>query len=271
MKKRILSFGLALLLINGLTLPVYADSFQGGSGWQVKFTDENKMESNFKTSDMDDSVSVLQPGDSVVFTINLKNENSTATDWWMTNEVLKSLEDGSPNGASGGAYEYVLTYKDKTGEEVTLFDSDRVGGEDGYSGLEGLHAATIALDEYFYLDTLDFGQSGIVTLQVSLDGETQGNTYQDTLANLQMNFAVELNPDENTSTGWRLVNGEDESGSASDSASNSESIQLRNAVRTDDQTNLTPYFIAMAVSGTFILILAIYSMKRSRQDKKEAE
>ena len=31
----------------------------------------------------------------------------------------------------------------------------------------------------------------MVTLKVVLDGETQGNTYQNTLASLQMNFAVE--------------------------------------------------------------------------------
>ena len=36
---------------------------------------------------------------------------------------------------------------------------------------------------------------GIITLEVALDGETQGNSYQDTLADLQMNFAVELRDD----------------------------------------------------------------------------
>ena len=30
---------------------------------------------------------------------------------------------------------------------------------------------------------------------MALDGETQGNSYQDTLADLQMNFAVELRDD----------------------------------------------------------------------------
>ena len=48
-----------------------------------------------------------------------------------------------------------------------------------------------SLEEFFYLDRLVPGGDGIVTLKVELDGETQGNTYQNTLASLQMNFAVE--------------------------------------------------------------------------------
>ena len=42
------------------------------------------------------------------------------------------------------------------------------------------------------LDTLAKGDKGRITLEVELDGETQGNDYQNTLADLQMNFAVEL-------------------------------------------------------------------------------
>lgn len=276
MKKRILGLSLTLLLIGGMTLPVRAESFTGGSDWQVVFTNDKKMESNFKTSDMDESISDLEPGDDVVFTVKLQNDNDVTTDWWMTNEVLKSLEDDSANSATGGgAYGYVLLYTDKTGQVVTLYNSDTIGGdEESLVGVDpGLHAATDALEEYFYLDTLATGESGIVTLTVSLDGETQGNDYQDTLANLQMNFAVELNPEESRSrsltgtdsdiVGRRLVNGDD--------GSDSTSVRLRDVVRTEDRTNMTPYFIAMAVSGGFILILAIFSLRKNKSDKKEAK
>ena len=46
-------------------------------------------------------------------------------------------------------------------------------------------------EDYFFLERLDKGEKGTVSLFVKLDGETQGNDYQDTLARLQMNFAVE--------------------------------------------------------------------------------
>ena len=71
-----------------------------------------------------------------------------------------------------------------------LYSSETVGGEDTAGG-EGLHQATGALEDYFYLGRLESGEEGRVLLTVELEGETQGNDYQDTLARLQMNFAVE--------------------------------------------------------------------------------
>lgn len=74
-----------------------------------------------------------------------------------------------------------------------FFDSDAVGGE-GITGTgEGLHQIPDALNDYFYVGKLSPNQSGTITLGVRLDGETQGNAYQDTLAKLQMQFAVEEN------------------------------------------------------------------------------
>ncbi len=84
-----------------------------------------------------------------------------------------------------------MTYYDPSGAEVVLYDSETVGGEGtSYVG-KGLEQATDSLDDFFYLDRLDAGKAGSVHLKVILDGETQGNGYQDTLARLQMNFAVE--------------------------------------------------------------------------------
>ena len=191
----------------------------------------------------------------------------------MTNEVLHSLEDSSANSNThGGAYTYILTYTDKEGADVTLFSSEMLGGDIISGAGEGLHAATDALEEYFYLDTLATGQSGIITLEVALDGETQGNDYQDTLADLQMNFAVELNPDGSPSrrlermrsdfTVRRSGNGQYELTSL---------VPLADIVRTGDDTNILPYLIVMTISGICILILAIYSLKQGRKEKREAE
>ena len=47
------------------------------------------------------------------------------------------------------------------------------------------------MDEFFYLDRLASGENGKIGLTVALDGETQGNGYQNTLAKLQLAFAVE--------------------------------------------------------------------------------
>ncbi|MBD5486713.1 MAG: hypothetical protein HDR18_14540 [Lachnospiraceae bacterium] len=274
MKNRLISLCLTLLLIGGISLPVHAETYQGGSGWRVAFTNGKRLESNFRTADLDEAVSGLQPGDNIIFTLQLQNDYSESTDWWMTNEVLHSLEDTSANSNThGGAYTYVLTYTDKAGEAVTLFSSESVGGDVISGAGEGLHEATDAMEDYFYLDTLSTGQRGTVTLEIALDGETQGNDYQDTLADLQMNFAVEINSSGNRVRRLRemnkdfslrkLMNGEYDFGSSI--------IALSNIVKTGDVAHLMLYVVLMAVSGIGILLLAIYSMKQKRKEEKEAE
>lgn len=253
MKRIWMALLLILCLTFGMTQGVSAETFYGNSDWKVTFTGEKKMESNFRTADLNDAVGGLQPGDNIIFTMNLSNANDTATDWYMTNKVLYSLEDRSANrGTSGGAYTYVLTYTDKNGAVNTLFSSDTVGGESVSAAGEGLHAATDALEDFFYLDTLTKGQSGKITLEIALDGETQGNDYQDTLADLQMNFAVELN--ENPT-----VTPNDNPRTRSD--------ERTDIVRTGDELRLLPYFLAMGGSGILLLLLGIYSLRQSRKEK----
>lgn len=228
---------------------VHAETSYGSSDWSVTFTEEKKMVSNFKTSDLDEAIYGLQPGDNAILTLKLKNENSTATDWYMTNKVLYSLEDRSKNAATGGgAYTYVLEYKDKNGKVNTLFRSDTVGGENKSAAGEGLHAATNALEDYFYLDTFAKGEGGEVRLEVALDGETQGNDYQNTLADLQMNFAVELNEA---------------------SVSPRSPRNLLREVRTGDDSNLTPFILAACISGVLLFLLSVYGKKEQRKQQKK--
>lgn len=85
----------------------------------------------------------------------------------MSNEVIKSLEEGS--SAKGGAYGYHLRYVNLSGEETVLFDSDAIGRDNGE---EDLQEVTGSLEDYFYMDRLGSDQRGTVYLTVSLDGET---------------------------------------------------------------------------------------------------
>ena len=190
--KRILA-----LLIGGLflwrmfPLPAGAETFYGDDSWNVTFNG-SKMVSSFKSSDIDDVIYQMEPGDAAIIHITLKNTSRKTTHWYMTNEILRSLED-SQTVAEGGAYGYTLTYTGPSGDMRAFFDSDAVGGEGITSAGEGLHQVPDALKDYFYVGALNSNQSGIITLGVRLDGETQGNAYQDTLAKLQMRFAVEEN------------------------------------------------------------------------------
>lgn len=189
MKKKSLIIMATALMMLSVPADIHAETYSGGSGWKVDFNGE-ELESTFKSADINDALYKLQPGDTVNIELDLKNTSDYETEWYMTNEVLQSLED-SQNVANGGAYTYVLIYWNPEGQRETIYNSETVGGEETGGAGEGLHQATDTLEDFFYVDYLAPGEAGKITLTVSLDGETQGNAYQDTMAKLQMNFAVE--------------------------------------------------------------------------------
>lgn len=258
MKKRIWAAVLSVCLLASAHMTAHAETSYGGSDWSVTFTNDKRMDSNFKSSDMNDVIYGMQPGDTAVITLALNNGNTDATDWYLKNEVLYSLEDRSSNsGTKGGAYTYKLSYEGP-GETRTLFDSDAIGGESGEGGLEGLHQATNGLDDkdpdqqWLFLDTLSNGQAGKVTLEVSLDGDTQGNDYQDTLADLQMSFAVEMS-----------TAGTNNRGTTPAAPNNP-----RTVVQTGDENELEPYILLACASGGILLAFAAYTqITRSRERK----
>ncbi len=248
MKKKLMCVLLSavlLLSIGSVTALAADDDPLPGGTFHVSFTKDAEMQSDFGSGGFDTSLAQLQPGDSTVITMELSNGNENTTSWYMTNEVLKSLEDDSIT-AQNGAYTYVLSYEGPGGPTV-LFDSDTVGGNanenpNGTEGETGLHQATGAMEDYFYLDTLEPGQGGTLTLKVALDGESQANNYQDTRAALQMNFAVEL-----------------------------ESNRRTTYVRTGDENNSFMYMGLMGGAGALVLLIAVYGYVSNKKKKGEGE
>ena len=288
MRDKVLCIVLTALLVLSLAGTAMADHLSGKDNWSVTFTEAEKLESNFSKDAYADEVKQLQPGDDITFTVNLDNKNPHTVDWYMSNKVLSSLEDRDAD-AEGGGYSYKLTY-DGPNNSLVLYDSETVGGDTtGQGALEGMKSATDALDEFLYLDTLSTGDSGVVTLVVGLDGETQGNAYMTTLADLKMNFAVELdtsapadnpsstpeNPENPTNSTNPTATNPTNSSSSSPSptsgstGSSSSSSTPRDVVRTGDNNNLVIYFAIMGASGILFLILAIDSLRRRRKEKKE--
>ena len=199
----------------------------------------------------------MEPGDTVDFHIQLKNEYKQTTDWYMTNKVLKSLEDAQ-TVAEGGAYSYILTYIKQDGTKETLYSSEEVGGETKNASGEGLHQATNSLKDYFYLDRLKSGQSGEITLKVKLEGETQGNTYQDTLAKLQMNFAVEL-VDDSTTPGTP----------DNPTKTPPKKSPSRTTVKTGDNSRVLLYSVIALIAGLVCAGAVVYNVRQNREDAEE--
>ncbi len=248
-KWKLISLMTVLIFILASSVLVFAEDRQGPSGWQVVF-DGKKLESNFTSADMSNEANAMQPGDSMEFTVTIKNTFDGQADWYMKNEVLESLEDAG--NAAGGAYDYLLTYTDAKGQTTTLYSSEKFGGEGKINGV-GLHGAAQTLQNYFYLDRMGNGESGIVKLKVALDGETLVNDYQNTLARLQMDFATEL-----VSSGGGTVPG-DPTGLSTD----------RTAVKTGDDTKIMRYVILLFGSGMILLIGGILMLRSQQEEEAE--
>ena len=248
MKKRILCLAMAAIMAVGIHTTAFAETLQGGSDWKVEFNG-SKMSSNFTSADMKKDIFQLQPGDTMELQVGLKNTSEKDADWYMTNEVLKSLED-SQSIAEGGAYGYKLTYVGPDKKETVLYDSETVGGEDAQKG-EGLHQATDALDKYLYLDRLSKGDVASVHLTVKLDGETQGNDYQDTTVTKK---------------------GEDKV--VNKTVTKTVQTPTKNVVRspkTGDTTQILAISAVALASGVILLILAVVLIKKRKEEKGEGQ
>lgn len=238
MKRIIGALLAAVLAFSALPTAALAESLNGKSNWQVTYTADGKMSDNYSSSEYVDDVSGLQPGDDITFTVNLSHENASAADWYLANDVVKTLEEGA---AEGSAYEYLLSYSGPSTSR-DLYDSRVVGGDNQ----QGLMEADSALQDYIYLDRLSKGQTAKITLKVTLDGETEGNAYFNTLARLKLKFAVEPEPEPTKRVERRVVQTGDER-----------------------DTRLFPFYVAMVVSGVALAGFAAYSVHLRREDRKE--
>lgn len=235
MKKKILCLAMMVIMVVGTTMTANAEDFKGSQDWLADFTGE-KIESNFTSAAISDEILQILPGDTITLEVSIQNSFEDETDWYMTNEVLETLEE-SKDAAEGGAYTYILNYHGADGTVKELYNSDTVGGEGNVGeDLEGLHQATDSLEDYFFLERLDKGEKGTVSLFVKLDGETQGNDYQDTLARLQMNFAVEK-------------------------------VAGPIVVQTGDATNMMMYAGMAFVAGVALFFVAFLNSRRNREEE----
>lgn len=221
--------------------PVMAEVMESNTKSEVVFTADGKLRSTFRNSVVDDTISeYLEPGDTAVFTIELRNENADSVDFWMDQRTVDSLEVwGNDAYMTGGGYRYELTYEGPGGSR-TLYSSVNIDGSD-FQANTASSMTTKRIDEtsYIFLDTYASGKSGKIVLQISLDGESQGNDYQSTKADVSMDFAVELtgNPE-------------------------------GSVIKTGDTMNALPFFVAMTAAGLILLLIALYVVQKRRKQRR---
>ena len=236
---------LALVMMIVMSQAVFAQDRTADGGTFV--FDGNKLAWDNSSGSIQEALRGLQPGDTVKIKINYNNKSKKQTEWYMRNEVLKTLEEAS--SAADGGYSYKLTNYGVEGV-MEIFDSNAVAGDENYepSGIaKGLKAATNATDmaDFFYIDKVPAGAGGYTELIVGLDGESQANSYENTLAELQLEYAVETIEDE---TVYKYVH---------------------KKVDTGDYTNMMLPAAAF-IGALVLLVLAVLSYRKDRKDGEEA-
>ena len=228
---------LALITLLMMSQAVFADNLTAYGGTYT-FNGSNIVQSG---GNLSQAVSGMMPGDTVTIEFRYKNEANDSTEWYLRNEVLKTLEETAKDAKNGG-YTYNLTNYGATGT-TPIFDSVAVAGDENYEpgGIaKGLKGATDATGEFFHIDTLSKGQSGRTVLTIGLDGESQGKGYENALAQIAVQYAVEILPE-----------GED--------------TIVHTGVKTGDDTNLLVP-LAVLLAGALLLILALISRRKERKD-----
>lgn len=247
MKKAILT----IIMLTAFVFPAFvfaADTDNAPESYHVTY-DGQAFTDNFHEGSFDEVVKGMEPGDQVTFTINLENTGAEA-EWYISNEVLSSFEDNER--ASGGAYSYRLVYTSAKGEEKELYNSETVGGESTVGGI-GLHQVPEDMKNFFYLDTLGAQSKGTIKLTVGLDGETQGNLYQNATSSLALQFAAYSSETPAAGT----PNQEDADGDADeDDASSDGSPAKSSEAKTGDDNNLLPYALLLLAAGLGLLLIA---------------
>jgi hypothetical protein len=192
--------------------------------------------------------------------VDLYNNSSNTTYFYLTTSILQSLEDSS--NASNGAYTFSLIYQSANGTQTVLYSNDTVGGENTENGV-GLNQVKLTdTDSYVYLDSLAAGGTGKVLLNITLDGNTQDNSYMNTLAKLQLRFAVENAAQTTTSYENRYTPGEVVTIKNPDTIVTILEELTPLAPKTGDV--LIPMLLAMAAfaGGLVLLVWAIILMKK---------
>lgn len=241
MRRRILMIMLSLITVLAMSAPAFANSYEADGG---SYTFNGSVIVTNTGSTLVDTISGLQPGDDVTIELTYTNKDKGTTEWYMKNDVLKTLEE-TGSAAKNGGYTYILQNVGPSGTVTTLFSNDKVGGESSEGG-EGLHQATNATkDDWFFIQELGPGQSGKTRLYVALEGEAEVNTYAKTSAELNVQYAVEK-----ADTGKTIY-------------------KTKNSARTGDDTNMLIPILLMLAAG-LLLLLALLSLLKDRKRGEDA-
>lgn len=244
-----------LLLVSGLVLSLSLPIEAAEASGSVTFTSDGVMDKNdLNEKQWLKSVGSMQPGDTFTVEMSIANKNKESTNWYFSDEIISSLQKAEEENRLGGGYGYRIRYSGPSGER-TLYESKLLGGSSEVVDTSGLQDRNSGLRDYVFLDTLKKDQSGIVSLEVVLDGDTQGNDYQAKAAELAMQFATEL-------TDQEPARGEDKV------IRETKTNRVTRRVNTAAAVKRLPWLLMSGISGLILLILAFFGIKERKKEEE---
>lgn len=232
--KRYLGFLLVAVMVMSFSLPVFA------AGENTVTFDGSQMISNLSDASFDGMV----PGDEATVSIQIMNTSNKPADWYVKNDIFSALANGRES--AGGTFSYELIY-----DGNVIYASDSMVDNETANGIAD---QIRALNEFVYLDTLEPNEPKMISLHVAVEGETQRNAYQNSLANLRMSFAA------TNEEGQRVVRNEIRYAN-DEAAARTTSV----VVQTGDGFNLNMMMTLFVACGVAVLALAIVCLIKDRK------
>lgn len=262
------AFMVAVAVLFVLVPSAFANTIE--KQWTVEFTGTEMKDEG--SAAIAQTIGGMQPGDSAKFTVDLYESYDGAADWYMKNEVLKTMEKSftDANSNSGGSYSYKLTFINPAGEEKVILTNEVVSGDAGSGTTKGLFDATEATGDWFFLETLAAKARAKVILEVSIDGETHGNTYFDTNAVLKLSFAAEPNATDPGVPGNGGDTPKDEEKPTQTDKPAKKADNPQKLSQTGDNIRMGIIALIVVLAG-IVLVVAIVRRRKSDQDSKEGD
>lgn len=185
MKKKSGILGMLLALFLGLgTVSLAADAEP-----TVTFDGKQIVHSNYDVTDFGDAFDNMLPSETRTQEILLKNADQRAIDFYMSAQVLKSLQE---IGADNAFYHVSLDLV-QNGISTRIYGDGQelvtVGGSN--NGARGLKELDDSLDTYYLLAVMKAGETAKLQLTVELDGESGDNVYMARDGKIQFDFRVQ--------------------------------------------------------------------------------
>lgn len=123
----------------------------------------------------------MLPGETRTMVLNLYNEASEELKFFMNSDILKT--DIAEKGNKKAVYDFQIQ------RDEEIFFQAVIGGEDPNNISAGKEFLTE--DGRILLATLEKGKHAVVSIQMSLDGDSMENEYMNTSGQLKLDFSAE--------------------------------------------------------------------------------